>query len=149
MNDQMSRIDMKWISQDKAMPLEDVFRIPYMAWYHVVLSREKKRFCGCTNSYENCCMCFSAVIWEMKNSKKHVLFILNQNWHSIGSKPSRYSYLIWYERLRSVQDKCFCFKTFMRKAESSSDTPGPKYERSKLSSCLCTQGFKFNRNISS
>lgn len=29
MKDQMSRIDMKWISQNRAMQLEDVFRMPY------------------------------------------------------------------------------------------------------------------------
>lgn len=29
-----------------------------------------KRFCGCTNCYENYCMSFSAVIWEMKDGKR-------------------------------------------------------------------------------
>lgn len=103
-----------------------------------------KRFCGCTNGYENYCMCFLALIWQ-----KSELFILNQNWHSFGSKPSKYSYFIWSERLCSVQDKCFCFKTFIRKTMSNSDTLGSKYKRSKLSSCFSTQGLKYSQKISS
>lgn len=93
-------------------------------------------------------MCFSVVIWELKNCKS----VYYSYWVKIGTllDPNLSDNHTSFGMKGYIQ---FKINAFLSKHEwekqTNSDTPGPKYERSKLNSCFRTQGLKFSKKNSS